>query len=490
MLDKLISERSQTKLILFRYLENYLGTTVKLVKLEKDLGYTNYLIKSLIEELNEDALTLPMDNGFHIAIDKDQIEFQQQYYVSSNILEEEYLSQSQEFLLLKNIFFNKFGSKKSYSEKNYLSRTSVHRLFDRVNKQLKEYELSLDGKGNIQGDEMLIRQFFSALFYKVYKDSFSIYLFASQADVVLLETDLKKCISDYSSSSRFKHYVFVMLVRVQGNRKYLPNKSYYPIDIKNEQLIKTCADWLSKAGLKVDGIETEIETVGLIGNIRDIDFNAQGIVRDFKRCKKYGDALYRELQLAINMPLSGDLVENEKLYNAIFDYLYVDKFKDIFLRDIDLTYFKENFPEYFYGCLNFIKHNINDEQVISHNKISFFFDLLLSIVNIMPYKTIGSEINIFVNFIHGDAYNDFIKQNIATFSNFNFHFHSHLRPDTDLILSDHIVNQELLDRTIIWLSPPRAKDWEIFGDHVVTILHSKYDAQKKNQKDIFEVTKF
>lgn len=121
MLDKLISERSQTKLTLFRYLENRLGATTKFVELEKELGYTNYLIKSLVGELNEDALSLPMDNSFHITIDKDQIEFQQQYYVSSNILEEEYLSQSQEFLLLKSIFFNKFGSKKSYSEKIILA---------------------------------------------------------------------------------------------------------------------------------------------------------------------------------------------------------------------------------------------------------------------------------------------------------------------------------------------------------------------------------
>lgn len=481
MLDKLISERSQSKLNLFRYLEKQLGTAIKLVKLEKDLGYTNYLIKSLIGELNEDALHLPMDNSFHITIDKDQVEFQQQYYVSSNILEEEYLSQSQEFLLLKSIFFNKFGSKKSYSEKNYLSRTSVHRLFDRVNQQLKEFGLSLDGKGNIQGDEMLIRQFFSALFYKAYKDSFSIYSFASQTDLVHLETDLKKSIPHYSSSSRFKHYVFVSLVRIQCSRKYLLSKMYYPISISNDQLIETCTDWLNKVGLAIENVEKEI--VGLIGNIREIDYKTYGIVRDYNQCKKYGDALYKELQSSISSPLNSELIGNEKLYNTIFDYLYIDKFKDIFVRDIDLTYFQENFPEYFYSCLTFIKKNITEEQFIRYNKVSFFFDLLLSIVNIMPYSTIGSEINIFVNFIHGDGYNEFIKQNIATFSNFNFKFHTHLRPDTDLILSDHIVNQESLDKTIIWLSPPRAKDWEIFGDHVITISHSKYNAQKKKQKD-------
>ncbi|MGG5372748.1 helix-turn-helix domain-containing protein [Enterococcus sp. AZ196] len=477
MLDKLISERSQTKLTLFRYLENRLGATTKFVELEKELGYTNYLIKSLVGELNEDALSLPMDNSFHITIDKDQIEFQQQYYVSSNILEEEYLSQSQEFLLLKSIFFNKFGSKKSYSEKNYLSRTSVHRLFDRVNHQLKEYNLSLDGKGHIQGDEMLIRQFFSALFYKVYKDSFSLYSLAAQADFVHLETDLKKSIRHYSSSSRFKHYVLVSLVRIQAEKKNVLSKTYYPLEIRNEQLIEVCEDWLIKSGLNDEDVENE--TASLIGNIRDIDFKAHGIVRDFTLCREYSDALYQELQSSISSTVNRELLENEKLQDTIFDYLYIDICKDVFLREIDLTYFKENFPEYFYSCFSFIKKNVKEKQEASHNKVSFFFDLLLSIINIMPYSTVGSEINIFVNFVHGDAYNEFIKKNIATFSNFNFKFHSHLRPDTDLILSDHIVNQELLDQTIIWLSPPRAKDWEVFGDHVVTISHNKYDAQKK-----------
>jgi transcriptional antiterminator len=69
--------------------------------------------------------------------------------------------------LLKSIFFETFKSKKSYADENYLSRTSVYRLFDRVAEQLAEFGLFIDSKGKISGNELEIRDFFSTLFYKV-----------------------------------------------------------------------------------------------------------------------------------------------------------------------------------------------------------------------------------------------------------------------------------------------------------------------------------
>lgn len=64
------------------------------------------------------------------------------------------------------------------------------------------------------------------------------------------------------------------------------------------------------------------------------------------------------------------------------------------------------------------------------------------------------------------------------FSFYNFNFQDSLNPKTDLILSDYMINTETIDKTIVWLTPPRAKDWERFGEKIIEIISNKFRSKK------------
>ncbi|WP_288225838.1 helix-turn-helix domain-containing protein [uncultured Enterococcus sp.] len=477
MLERLISEREKNKLDLFRYLESRFGTSIKLAEIEAALGYTHYLTKQLTKELSEDAKKLTVDDSFELSIMKEELIFEQAAYVSSNILEELYLEESQEMKLLKSIFFETFKSKKSYADENYLSRTSVYRLFDRVAEQLAEFGLFIDSKGKISGNELEIRDFFSTLFYKVYKNDCSFYSTAAQTNFILLEAHLRKEISDYTTSIQFQHYVLVSSVRLQTSRRYLDSSEQIPLIIKNEKLLESCVSWIKALG--VSPSKATHEAFGILANIQHINFKKTGIHRDYSLCKEFSARLFSELHKRIDFSLEKYQSEMEAINEVFFDYYYIDLFKDILIRDIDLTYFKENFPEFFYGCLDFIKKQFGQELDSSFNKVGLFFDLLLSVIRMIPYKKIREQINVYVHFLQGTSYNTFIKSNVDMFSYYNFHFQESLRPDTDLILSDYVIAPDDIAKTIIWLSPPRAKDWEAFGEKVITIAAEKYARQSE-----------
>lgn len=475
MLDKLISEREKNKLDLFRYFEKYFGTSIKIMEIENIFGFTNYLIKQLVDELNEDTKKSPMASGFDIKIHKDEITFFQESYISSNILEELYLSESEEFKLLKSIFFGEFKTKKAYSDEHFLSRTTVYRLFDRVQQQLEYFGFELDSKGNLSGNEVNIRFFFSSLFYKVYKNDLSIYTFSSLTNLFQLETRISEVLDGFKTNNLFQHYILVSNIRFKKAENSLTNSDQFPIKITNKKLKKSVSDWLSRLGVKEKN--KDFEMIALITSIRNIDYSNAGILRNFSLCDIFVDNFLEELNLITKEGVDVDEFSRRRLYDVFFNYWYINPFSDIVTRDIDLTYFKENFPEYFYACLNFTKKRI-DNNSNKFNKVSLFFDLMLTVISILPYRSLGEEINVFINFTHGTSYNAFIKENIEMFSFYNFNFQDSLNPKTDLILSDYMINTETIDKTIVWLTPPRAKDWERFGEKIIEIISKKFRSKK------------
>lgn len=465
MLDKLISERSQSKLALFRYFENRPETIFKFIEIEKDLDFSAYLIRQLISEINEDISLLPMSNDFQITIDKNQVQIEHDRHISSNILEEAYLIQSQEFSLLKAIFFNQFESKKKYAETNFLGRTSVYRLLTKVENQLAAFEISMDDKGSLVGDEKMIRHFFSTLFYKVYKDQLSFYPDDVQQQVIEFTNHLKKTYSSFQISSRFNHYLAVTMISLL-NKKYLTDQKFH-YQLNNVTLEKICLNWLSQ----FDFTEhvNKMELLSLVEHMKFSNYHAVGIYRDYKITDQYITSLTQLFET----PDFNKWIQKQECNNILpdlfYEYLTVDIFKDLITRTIDISYFNENYPDLFSICLQFVKKVKKQESIFSNNYISLFLDLLLSLLAIIPDEFTKKEVNIFINFTHGVVYNEFIKQNIRSFRNHRFKFQEQIDGQTDLIISDYVPDIKLLDQTIVWLSPPRAIDWSHFGERVVEL---------------------
>lgn len=85
-----------------------------------------------------------------------------------------------------------------------------------------------------------------------------------------------------------------------------------------------------------------------------------------------------------------------------------------------------------------------------------------------------------MNFTQGEKYTQFIKEQIKIFESFSIHFHSAIRPDTDLVVSDYLPKTLSSVKCLIWLAPPRASDWQNFGNEIVRI--NKELQQTKQRK--------
>ncbi len=68
-----------------------------------------------------------------------------------------------------------------------------------------------------------------------------------------------------------------------------------------------------------------------------------------------------------------------------------------------------------------------------------------------------STINLYVNFTQGEKYTQFIKEQIKIFESFSIHFHSAIRPDTDLVVSDYLTKNVIFSKMFNLASAPASQ---------------------------------
>ena len=56
-----------------------------------------------------------------------------------------------------------------------MSRTVVYKIVDHIRKELGQYGIKLSKNLQLSGNEMAIRQYFTMLYYRIYKDSEELY---------------------------------------------------------------------------------------------------------------------------------------------------------------------------------------------------------------------------------------------------------------------------------------------------------------------------
>lgn len=424
----LLDDRENLKLAIIRKLEQQYSFSERKDRLCKQLAISPYLLERNITEINADLQRFGLINEMEISEKNNEILLSQSLRISSSIIEEYYLKDSLEFNLLKTIFFHQFTSIKKYGEKHGMSRTVVYKIVDHIRKELGQYGIKLSKNLQLSGNEMAIRQYFTMLYYRIYKDSEELYNQTDLRAVNQLLAQLKGSYENITNFHLFKHYVLVALERTQRKANYFLSQEENPFAFDEES------------------------------------------------------SIYQEIQSWINEVMKATHAEKnaeiQEIVPIIYQHRFITPFIDITLRIMDLEFFQERYPIVFNSCRQFLF--ALDCSAFEFSKLSLFFDLLLVLSRLYDQRNEKSTINLYVNFTQGEKYTQFIKEQIKIFESFSIHFHSAIRPDTDLVVSDYLPKTLFSVKCLIWLAPPRASDWQNFGNEIVRI--NKELQQTKQRK--------
>ena len=105
-----------------------------------------------------------------------------------------------------------------------MSRTVVYKIVDHIRKELGQYGIKLSKNLQLSGNEMAIRQYFTMLYYRIYKDSEELYNQTDLRAVNQLLAQLKGSYENITNFHLFKHYVLVALERTQKLIIFIPRR--------------------------------------------------------------------------------------------------------------------------------------------------------------------------------------------------------------------------------------------------------------------------
>ncbi|MBO0473048.1 hypothetical protein IGL98_003074 [Enterococcus sp. DIV0840] len=460
----LLDERTNLKLSIIRKLEQHYSFSERKDSLCAQLDISQYLLERSVLEINEDLKRFELIDEMELIEQNNEIILFQGSHVSSSIVEERYLKHSLEFTLLQTIFFNQFSSIKKYGEKHGMSRTVVYKIVDRIRKELMQYDIKLTKTFQLVGDEMKIRQYFNMLYYRIYKDSDELY---NQSDILLVNellSAMKLHCKEVKTFYLFKHYLFVMLERVNKKHNYYLPSHFQSVDFdKKNALYQTLDQWV-KQTLNGTNREKEAEISGILSELSM--YQSEFCDLENEVIEKYQQQLAQQIRLYPQLTLTGADFWNN-VNRTIYQHKFVTPLIDLTLRVMDLEFFHERYPIIFEVCHTFIYQL--DKEEFKFSRKSLFFNLLLVLSQQYDQENENNTINIHVNFTQGEKYNQFIKAQIKIFDSFSINFQPVVRPDTDLIVSDYLPQITFSARSLIWLAPPRASDWRNFGNEIVQI---------------------
>ena len=89
-----------------------------------------------------------------------------------------------------------------------------------------------------------------------------------------------------------------------------------------------------------------------------------------------------------------------------------------------------------------------------------------------------------MNFTQGEKYTQFIKEQIKIFESFSIHFHSAIRPDTDLVVSDYLPKTLFSVKCLIWLAPREPVTGKNFGNEIVRINKELQQTKQRKKKTV------
>ena len=476
--ERLLDEEDRFKLLILQYLEIEKNNYIHVSKLYELTGLTKFRMDNLLSDLSTDLLIF--SENPRILIDLEGIV--ETKNLSLKIVKKiklEYLERSTNFALLKDMLTTQ-SSIEVFSKKNHLSKSQVY--IKRKNLKVFLSQLGVKLKKNaFVGDEVTIRNILFSIFYDVYNGitfpfpeeiyGLSNKLIAHYEHWLNLKmrnsekTKLRLIIgiSFYRAGNSFTDKIFFL------KEKKIESFSHYPISIfsefgqfTHETIIDEIHYILSYIVLNIEGTYPE-------------DLVAEEVNAAFEEADRFSEEITN--QILSGLHFSKKLTEDQ-INKMIQTYrtLIKKSNRNRFLFDVDIRsfYFESStqfFMETYPYITKVIRESINKTIVRWNSKrnlksVQLFFDYIFILFSVCPVKYLEQPVYVCIDFTLGVYYNEYIRKQIEGFKQFNLYIVDKLNADTNIYISDCMIENLNIEQ-IIWKSPPTADDWEEFGNKVI-----------------------
>lgn len=480
-----LDKADQRKIELFRYLENRPGLVESKEKIIEDLYTSDFLLNKIIEELNSDFEEYKLAEEFQLILSGATVTLIESGLATSNQFEILFIKNSLMFSILSELFFEKFTSVSEYADRNFISHPPIYKKLRKLKNYFEPFQFTINKKFVIEGNEKNIRSFFSFLFPKLFYQKLDIYPLEIRKQVrsfiKMLEKNLTKPISEYAKL-KLAHFLAISFYRMSQGKFIEPA----PL-IVNETFLKSSSEyqwiakWLKAKGTKETAAYMDYEIDQLLAFLvsEEIVYPPE-YIENVER--KFFRKLSKEFILSVeeHFPTAHKYIRKKRKQIDLLHFQII-YFKLEYIeatKEIDISYFVENYAEYVSFCREYLNRH-KSKKTLWDMKEYLFFHYLVILEDSIPLQTILEPIYMYIDFSFGRTYNSMIQRNIEKITSLNIVYQSYIDEQTDLILSDiHFEEREAL-ATITWLAPPRAVDWANLTNQLMLCREEKYNRNQE-----------
>lgn len=468
--NKLLDDDYRYKWYILQILELKKDTFFTIDNLISSVGISRYKVERLLDEVIENAAM----NSIDIKIN---IESNGEIYTKglSNLTLKKirlyYLENSVSYIILRELFINKDVSMEELIDTVFISRSKVYEKLKLINLHLLGTNIKIKNL-RLEGEELSIRGLFLSLYMEFYN---GIRLpFDDETNKVVQEIKRNFEVQEKITLTKTQEFKFCLFVGI------------VIIRLKNEHGIRDSSILYDENNLDRDYVEfsrvTNIDKEFLENDLILILYFS--VVEGFITSEKYSlscttvsedakqisNSFFSEVSKLIDINQLQNISQIKREMNRINQKWLYFHFKDTtFIKNNKYGYLQEIYPEYDAIIRNFLEQNWLKKFFFSEEeKIKIYYDYLFLLSISIPLELVGDKIYICVDFSHGEIYNKFLEKNIQSFRDLNVSFEKNPSINTDIYISDFVVDN--LDCVqIIWKNPPESTEWKEFGDQIVLL---------------------
>ncbi|MGY3749839.1 helix-turn-helix domain-containing protein [Vagococcus acidifermentans] len=475
MFVEFLEKKESRKLRLLRYLEEQPAMLAIKDTIMSELGLSTFLLNKTLEELSEDFKQLGLCTRISINEDYRSVQLEESSRIDANVLENLYIRRSMGFSMVSTILFGRFDSVEKYANDNFISYPVVYKKLKVYRKELGKLGITVNREFLIEGCEQSIRKYFLWLFSAVYEDDYSYY----PASVLKAAEELCQIIFRYikqtiplSSRRDLKHFISLSLLRMQQGfflEKTDENKLLR--DFESYDIFVSLDQWFTSKNYRFTEEQKNVEVSELMFFLVALDTFPKSWLSDVVTSdliKEMNQAFIKGVSREFSVSAAEKQRLNEECNLVHYQALNFSFEVNRMLKEYDVAYFLEVFPEFVDFSKKFISNQKNNTIIWELREV-LFLKYLLILINILSLKDSLPPIYIYVDFSYGRLYNELIQKEIKKINDLNIIFDTHVTRRTNLILSDRNFQTSVSAEKIIWISPPRVTDWSHFNEKILEI---------------------
>lgn len=464
-----LDKRKQRVLDLLDFLEENLNKELPFTMLSDSLNVSDFIFDSVLKEFLVDVELNDLMDQIVFKIGNRTI-FVTKIGLGRIKLASIYLQESTDFMILDDIFRNKFISITEFSYDNYVSRTNIYRRVAAIKELLESYQLKLSNSFKIVGDEVDISSFFMQLYYLVFsKEEFPFPEEVKASEERLIQLLMKEEQLKISSSVKLKiNYLFgIRCMRLEGKffllhskvaKKRVPTEAVASVYNSISQFLEK--EW------NLTGKKNELETNYLIALLigencfQSLD---EQVLQNPEVCF-FNEYFIKAFMTYFNVDKLPKTVEEELLKELTVLHYYVYYFENVVSMNQLILEREQAFsvyPKLFHFCQSLFCDIKGKVSIESQEFLRFHY--YYAIINLVPAEICNPELKIYTDFSLGQSFKMAIDREILKFGYYNLKIEETLHEDVDIVISDVLEEvPSTISRALQWHIQPTQGDWENF----------------------------